>query len=385
MPDEPLFAEPSRAESVAERPARRDSRPAVERNGPEPTPGTGEAAPGRKKRKGWYAVIPFALARRADLPAPAKLLLARLRDLLGHNPERTPGQRFLCDELGFTSRRALNTATRKLEAAGLLVVRRAKRRNAGNGVRTTPFGTARADRKNVYTLTAAALELFRPPSDANGDETPPLKAANGGTLTPFEPTNGDEMTPLNGTESAPLESERCQSDTTNGVILNPPTVSKRPQQTDCTDRPIRQTKKKAAIAADSWALAQAAMKGNTLRTDAFRAAWLSWVEYRRQAGKRLAAATAQRQIRKLEGFGHDGAIASIEQSIGNGWQGLFDPDGDRGGRGGNCGTNRRGRVEPEPGKYARSVRLFVGQGNHPAGTDAASGHEANPPARCPHT
>ena len=67
------------------------------------------------------------------------------------------------------------------------------------------------------------------------------------------------------------------------------------------------------------------MTGDTLKTDAFRAAWESWERYRRERGAKLTPTTISRQIKKLEAWGHDVAIASIEQSIGHGWQGLFAP------------------------------------------------------------
>jgi len=79
------------------------------------------------------------------------------------------------------------------------------------------------------------------------------------------------------------------------------------------------------VTPDVWELAQAAMTGDTLCTDAFRDAWARWVRYRRELRKPLRPSTIQAQIRTLETFGHDGAVAAIEQSIVNGWQGLFAP------------------------------------------------------------
>jgi len=115
-------------------------------------------------------------------------------------------------------------------------------------------------------------------------------------------------------------------------------------------------------APDPWELVLQAMRGDTLRTDRFRAAWTEWTNYRRQAGKQLTPATIARQIRILEGFGHGGAIQSIEQSIGNGWQGLFDPRNCRGNGGGTSG--RTARVPTQPGKYANI-------GYHPGGPEGA--------------
>ncbi len=66
-----------------------------------------------------------------------------------------------------------------------------------------------------------------------------------------------------------------------------------------------------------------------LDTDEFRRAWRDWVEHRRQIRHALTPATAQRQLGKLARAGPEKAIAMIEQSITNGWQGLFEPRDDQ--------------------------------------------------------
>ena len=62
-----------------------------------------------------------------------------------------------------------------------------------------------------------------------------------------------------------------------------------------------------------------------LETNRFRSAWVSWLEYRKEIRKPMRERTQQMQLKKLCAMGHDGAIASIEQSIANGWVGLFEP------------------------------------------------------------
>jgi len=64
-----------------------------------------------------------------------------------------------------------------------------------------------------------------------------------------------------------------------------------------------------------------------LDTSGFRAAWEDWQTHRREIGHRLTPTAAGRQLAKLAGWGVEQAIASIEQSIGHGWQGLFEPKG----------------------------------------------------------
>lgn len=115
VPDEPLFAEPSGAESVAGRPVGRDSRPAGERNGPEPTPGTGEAVQAR------FVKLPLHVLARSDLSPAAKLVYAAIADRIGRNSEAWPGVRRLANDCGLSPATVVH-ATHRLEAVGLLTV-----------------------------------------------------------------------------------------------------------------------------------------------------------------------------------------------------------------------------------------------------------------------
>ncbi len=62
-----------------------------------------------------------------------------------------------------------------------------------------------------------------------------------------------------------------------------------------------------------------------LDTEAFREAWASWIKHRREKRQTLRPTSIGRQMSFLLGLGEAGAIASIEQSIKNGWTGLFEP------------------------------------------------------------
>lgn len=65
---------------------------------------------------------------------------------------------------------------------------------------------------------------------------------------------------------------------------------------------------------------------HNLQTDAFAKAWESYLAYRKSSRlKALAPASIQAQLRNLSEMGHDAAIAAINQSIANGWQGIFPP------------------------------------------------------------
>lgn len=60
-------------------------------------------------------------------------------------------------------------------------------------------------------------------------------------------------------------------------------------------------------------------------SEAFLSAWKSWVLYRKEMKKTLTDSSVQAQCKEFVKWGEAGSIASIEQSIKNGWQGLFEP------------------------------------------------------------
>lgn len=63
-----------------------------------------------------------------------------------------------------------------------------------------------------------------------------------------------------------------------------------------------------------------------LQTPTFAAAWEAWFAYRKSAKlKRLAPVSIAQQLKKLGEMGHDQAIAAINESIANGWHGIFPP------------------------------------------------------------
>lgn len=62
-----------------------------------------------------------------------------------------------------------------------------------------------------------------------------------------------------------------------------------------------------------------------LDTDAFRAALSRWIDYRKQIKKPLKPASMDALVRKLAAWGAERAAQSIDSSIANGYQGLFEP------------------------------------------------------------
>jgi len=61
-------------------------------------------------------------------------------------------------------------------------------------------------------------------------------------------------------------------------------------------------------------------------SDAFLTAWRSWVVYRKQLKKSLTDSSVQAQCKEFALWGEQKSIAAIEQSIKQGWQGLFEPN-----------------------------------------------------------
>ncbi len=64
---------------------------------------------------------------------------------------------------------------------------------------------------------------------------------------------------------------------------------------------------------------------DALKTPEFEAAWNDWIADRKTRGKKVTALAAARQLKQLEAWGVTKAIQSIEKSIRNGYQGLFEP------------------------------------------------------------
>ncbi len=80
------------------------------------------------------------------------------------------------------------------------------------------------------------------------------------------------------------------------------------------------------------------------------AAWKKWLAYRKQIGRPLKEASLLPAQQKLADFGVN-QMASVEQSIANGWQGLFNVR--RGGNGGEKPETANDRIERALARRAR--------------------------------
>jgi len=61
-------------------------------------------------------------------------------------------------------------------------------------------------------------------------------------------------------------------------------------------------------------------------SEAFIASWKSWVAYRKEMKKKLTDSSVQAQFREFALWGEQKSTEAIEQSIKQGWQGLFEPN-----------------------------------------------------------
>lgn len=65
-------------------------------------------------------------------------------------------------------------------------------------------------------------------------------------------------------------------------------------------------------------------------SDAFRNAWSDWQQHRKEIKKPLTPTSTKQQLRNFAEMGEARSIAAIRHTIGNGWQGIREPDAPRG-------------------------------------------------------
>lgn len=64
---------------------------------------------------------------------------------------------------------------------------------------------------------------------------------------------------------------------------------------------------------------------DNLNNEVFKKSWKEWVAFRKEKKKALTPTTIAKQLNFLSNLGLDNAVVAIENSITNGWQGLFKP------------------------------------------------------------
>jgi uncharacterized protein YdaU (DUF1376 family) len=66
-----------------------------------------------------------------------------------------------------------------------------------------------------------------------------------------------------------------------------------------------------------------------LNTDSFKEAWKRFVKYRTERKKPIYQTSMESKWKQMESWGVDSAIQAIENTISNGWQGVFPPHGEK--------------------------------------------------------
>lgn len=87
-----------------------------------------------------------------------------------------------------------------------------------------------------------------------------------------------------------------------------------------------------------------------LDTDAFKKAWAEYVEYRKERRlPRLLSRSVQKQWDKLADIGPGAAISAIDETISNGWAGIFP----------RCATEPGGRPRPDGAASLGALQMHL--------------------------
>lgn len=233
-----------------------------------------------------FVKLPVLILRRRDLTAGAKVVYAAIIDRLGTNETAWPGVRTIATDTGMTVP-AVIRAVACLRYAGVLLVE-----SAGSGRRQSYRPVPLAD------LPPEAGKRSR---YVSAHDSLPL-------------TKRDRKRSRNVSGGA---NESCAEALTKRAL----------NQTDSLTRPINQTQKAPLARFDPLAIALP----ESINTPAFREAWANWCKHRMEIKRPLTKTATDGQIAKFAAMGHDRALAAVQHSTANGWQGVFEPREDRSG------------------------------------------------------
>jgi hypothetical protein len=115
---------------------------------------------------------------------------------------------------------------------------------------------------------------------------------------------------------------RTSAPITSSITITPsPSVPIKPNARAHSSRPETEpeTEKEKRVAGQEIEIPRA------LDSPEFRAAWAEFCQHRLEIHHRLRPTAARKQLKNLESMGAARAIAAIDHSISNGWQGIFEP------------------------------------------------------------
>ena len=251
------------------------------------------------------------LAVKAKLPAKDKVIIMVLADISNDEGEAYPSKKYLELNCGM-SRRALMARLRSLEESGLLTT-------------SARFEDGK-QKSNVYTISRDILEE--------------LKIQKGDHLAPLEPLVvggqnllGGQNLPQGGGKKRQLGGQNLPPDTLTDTLSI--------DTTPITEYPI------AVIIGDNPEMITA---------------WGEWEQHRKELKKKLTPTTITKQLNFLASKSTDDErIAVIDQSIRNGWTGLFDLKGGVNEKGrGSTGHQNAGRLSRSDEIRLRHQQIYGG-------------------------
>ncbi len=256
---------------------------------------------------GWFRLSNHAVERAREVGRTAFCVYVALARHADANGRCYPSCQRMADMLN-VHKNTVGRAVLRLEEAGWIDVDRI------NGAR------------NHYQL----LPIGGIPSGGgvSAQPTPPMVPVSKAQPTPL-------VVPTDTTGDTPPPPPALRTDTTSGVL-------RKTKKEDQEGRPKKDKARRKAAA-------ELAEIPTGLDTGAFRQKWGEWIKYRIAIRKTLTRQTADGQLKKLAEWGEAAAVAAIENSITQGWQGLFLPKEDRNGRqrtntGSDPGTAGRGHL-----------------------------------------
>ena len=86
-----------------------------------------------------------------------------------------------------------------------------------------------------------------------------------------------------------------------------------------------------------------------LQTEEFRVTWTLWEEHREEIRKPLTPKAIDQTLKKCAKWGQDRAIAAIEHTVANGWQGIREPEAENSGGNGQSKADKNAAFFKELG------------------------------------
>jgi hypothetical protein len=100
----------------------------------------------------------------------------------------------------------------------------------------------------------------------------------------------------------------------------------------------------------------------------FRRVWQEWQRHRCEMKKPLTKETTRKQLKKLAAMGEIRAVAALEFSITNGWQGIFEPKEESRGQNNGMGS-RSHQSDREPDRFKRLTKTLSSADGKTKGAD----------------